>query len=179
MLSVNPPADIDHQCCLYSLLPLEQYMPTKMTIGHAYTIAVFRYGFYLAISLVAIFMLMKALVLNGSIAYRIIDIAIIYFFVGRSLHFYHLHSVDDGQRNFRKIGLGIITSFFGSFLFALFLLIYLSLMDEGYLNFLKETLPMGEYLNPFLIAFVVLIEGVAIGTLSAYIQAIFNKNSKS
>ena len=52
-------------------------------------------------------------------------------------------------------------------------------MDEGYLNFLKETLPMGEYLNPFLIAFVVLIEGVAIGTLSAYIQAIFNKNSKS
>jgi uncharacterized membrane protein len=148
----------------------------KMTTEHPFKSTALRFGFYLALSLIIVFMLMKALELNGTLAYRLIDIVLIYFFVGRSQHFYQTHSFEDGHGYLRNMGLAVVTSFFGLLIFALFLYTYLSFMNEGYLNFLKEILPMGEHLNPTIIAVFILIEGVAVGALSGFIQALYIKN---
>ncbi|MEQ8477219.1 hypothetical protein [Fulvivirga sp.] len=133
-----------------------------------------KFGAILGSILIAIFLAMEVLLLVQSLAIRILDVVIIYLIVGRSLHYYQLHS-SEGHSYLRNLGLGVATSFFGMLLFALFLAAYLSLINQGYMNFLKEVLPMGPYLNPIIIGLFLLIEGVGIGALSGFIQALMIK----
>lgn len=130
-----------------------------------------RFGLYLGILLISTFLIAEALLFVQTLAFRILDILIIYILVGRSLHSYQLHAVE-GHSYLRNIGLGIATSFFGMLLFTLFLVSYLSFMDQGYMNFLKEILPMGPYLSPLIISLLLLMEGVSIGAVSGFIQAL-------
>ena len=120
---------------------------------------------------------MEALLLVQSLALRVLDLVIIYLFVGRSMHYYQLNS-NEGHSYLKNLGLAVVTSFYGMLLFALFLAVYLSIIDQGYMNFLKEILPMGPYLNPIIIAVFLLIEGISIGSLSGFIQAFMIKKMK-
>lgn len=133
-----------------------------------------RFGLYLGLILIATFLLAEVLLLVQSLAIRILDVVIIYFLVGRSLYNYQLHSTD-GHSYLRNLGLGVATSFFGMLLFSLFIVVYLSAIDQGYMNFLKEVLPMGPYLSPTMIAVFLLVEGISIGALSGFIQALMIK----
>jgi hypothetical protein len=145
-----------------------------MDTEHPFKSTAFRYGFYLAISLIAVFMSMKALDLIASLAFRIVDIVLIYFIVGRSLHYFQRHA-PFGHSYLRNLGLSTVTAFFGMFIFAIFIFLYLSIMDQGYMRFLQEVLPMGPHLNPYIIAAFLIIEGVAVGALSGFIQSFLIK----
>jgi hypothetical protein len=145
-----------------------------MDTEHPFKSTALRYGFYLAISLIAVFMSMKALELIGSLAFRIVVIVLIYFIVGRSLHYFQTHA-SFGHSYLRNLGLSAATSFFGMLIFAIFIFLYLSIMDQGYMQFLKEVLPMGPYFNPYIIAVFLIIEGVAVGTLAGFIQSFLIK----
>lgn len=136
-----------------------------------------RFGTYLGLILIVIFLAMEVFVFSKTLFIRILDVVVIYFMVGRSLNYYQHHATE-GHSYLKNMGLGVATSFFGMLMFSLFIFFYLSFIDQGYMDFLKEALPMGPHLDPIIIGAFLLVEGLAIRALSGYIQALMIKEMK-
>ena len=63
---------------------------------------------------------------------------------------------------FRGLITGVSTAAVGSLVFALFLFVYMKL-DTAMMQSIIENEPMGRYLNPYMGAFIVALEGVFSG----------------
>lgn len=76
-----------------------------------------------------------------------------------------------GQMDYLKgFGLGIFTTLVSTFLFALFLYLYMTYARPGLIRELNQTTPFfGQPLNPIMASFVVLIEGICSGVIICFI----------
>jgi hypothetical protein len=75
---------------------------------------------------------------------------------------------EDRLNYFRALVTGVSTAAIGTVLFSVFLFIYMQ-ADADLMKSVIENEPMGRYLNPYMAAFIVALEGVFSGLLVTFI----------
>jgi hypothetical protein len=125
------------------------------------------YGIRIAIGLIAYFFLMKILNLAHHVELRLLNLVILV--VGVYLALKKLREVNEHRLNyFRALVTGFTTATIGSVLFAIFLFIYMK-VDGNMMQAIIEGEPMGRYLNAYIAAFIVALEGVFSGLLVTFV----------
>ncbi len=134
-----------------------------------------KYGLYTTGGLIAYFLIMKLLGLVHVIELRGFNLFII---IGGILM---------GMRNFKAktggpivylqgIGLGLLISAVAVVIFAIFVFAYLQ-MDNSLMETIKQKESFGRFLNPYILAFVIALEGVASGFIATFVIMQYMKRS--
>ena len=125
------------------------------------------YGLRIAAGLILYFILMKIFGLAHHAELRLLNLLIliagVYFALKK---FKNTH--EDHLNYFRALITGVATAAVGSLTFALFLFIYMKL-DSNMMESIREGEPMGRYLNAYMAAFIVALEGVFSGLLVTFV----------
>ncbi|MFZ1808850.1 MAG: DUF4199 domain-containing protein [Cyclobacteriaceae bacterium] len=125
------------------------------------------YGLRIAAGLIGFFLIMKLVGLSHVVELRLLNLFILSGGVFMALkRFKQTH--DDRLNYFRGLITGVATAAVGSLVFALFLFLYMKL-DTDMMQFIIENEPMGRYMNPYIAAFIVALEGVFSGLLVTFI----------
>lgn len=125
------------------------------------------YGVRIAIGLIAYFVVMHFLGLSHRVELRLLNLFILMSGVYlalkkfRQTHGAHIHY-------FRALVTGVATAGIGSILFAIFLFVYMSL-DDSLMQSIIQNEPMGRFLNPYIAAYIVALEGLFSGLLVTFI----------
>jgi hypothetical protein len=117
-------------------------------------------GFLVFVGLVAYFLIMKAVGLEHNLELRALNIVI----MGAGV-FYSIKSIRKNNTDFnyfKGIGTGMITAVSSSLAFSVFVFIYL-MSNPDFLQEIKSVEPFGNYLNAFLISFIIIMEGSGSG----------------
>jgi hypothetical protein len=125
------------------------------------------YGIRIAGALIVFFVVMKFAGLAHHVELRLLNLAIlaggVYFALKK---FKETHS--DNLNYFRGLITGVATASVGSLIFALFLFIYMK-ADQSLMDSIIKNDPMGRYLNAYIAAFIVALEGVFSGLLVTFV----------
>ncbi|HTJ50700.1 MAG TPA: DUF4199 domain-containing protein [Cyclobacteriaceae bacterium] len=125
------------------------------------------YGLRIAAGLIGYFLIMKVAGFSHVVELRLVNIVILVAGVYLALKkFKQTH--EEHLNYFRALITGVATGAIGSLIFALFLFIWMK-VDVGMMQHIQETDPMGRYLNPYIAAFIVALEGVFSGLLVTFI----------
>jgi hypothetical protein len=125
------------------------------------------YGLRIAGGLIAYFLVMKFAGLNEIVELRLLNLLIlvagVYFALKKfkETHGKHLNY-------FIALATGVATAAIGSVVFALFLFIWMKI-DSNMMQTIIEKEPMGRYLNAYMAAFIVALEGVFSGLLVTFV----------
>ena len=126
------------------------------------------YGLRVAAGLIVYFMIMRFAGLLHLVELRMFNLVIlvagIYFALKK---FKQTH--EDHLNYFRALVVGVATGAIGSVVFAAFFWVYVSFIDTGLMQFIVENEPMGRFLNPYISAFIVALEGVFSGLLVTFV----------
>jgi hypothetical protein len=125
------------------------------------------YGLRIAAGLIGFFVLMFLLGFGHVIELRLLNLFIlaggIYFALkkfkethGTSIHY------------FRALATGVATGAIGSFIFGVFLFVFLRI-DTGFMEWIVANEPMGRFMNPYIASFIVVLEGVFSGLLVTFV----------
>jgi hypothetical protein len=135
------------------------------------------YGSLIALALVVYFFAMYALGLVHVIELRLLNLFIMLGGIYAALRQYkrtHSHHLN----YFRGLATGVATATIGASTFAAFLLIYLKI-DQNMMNSIIENEPMGRYLNEYIAAAVVTLEGVFSGFTMTYLLLNYVETDKA
>ena len=125
------------------------------------------YGLKIGAGLIAFFLLMKVTGLVHHYELRFLNVFIqvagIYYALKKfkETHGQHINY-------FRALVTGVSAGAIASLIFAIFLFAYL-MMDQSLMLDIIEKEPMGRYLNPYIAAFMVALEGIFSGLLFTFI----------
>ena len=121
----------------------------------------------MTLALVGFFFLMKAFGLEHNLELRALNIVILSSLVFAAIKEYKKQK--NGHLPYLPgIAVGIVTSAVGVILFAVFVLIYLTVIAPEFMTMIKENEPFGDFLNPFLVSFTIVFEGMVSGLLASY-----------
>ena len=123
-------------------------------------------GFIILIGLVVYFFIMKLAGLEHNLNLRALNLLIMaagVFYAVRSIK----HKNDDFDY-LKGIGTGLVAAASSSLVFAILVFIYLQFINPEFLEAIIEKEPFGLYLNPFKIAFIIIIEGFGSGFLLTF-----------
>jgi hypothetical protein len=125
------------------------------------------YGLKIAGGLIVYFVVMKLLGLSHHVELRFMNLVILTAGVYFALkNFKKTH--EDSLNYFRGLITGVATAGIGSLLFGLFLFVYMQ-MDSEMMESIRVNEPMGRYLNPYIAAFIVVLEGFFSGFLVTFV----------
>jgi len=125
-----------------------------------------RYGLYTTGVLIAYFLIMKLLGLVHVVELRAMNLVILVGGILLALRYFK--KKNEVIVYLQGIGLGLLTSAVAVVTFALFVFIYLQI-DIDFLVLIKQKESFGEYLNPYILAFVVALEGTASGFIATFV----------
>ena len=125
------------------------------------------YGLGIAVALMGYFLIMKAIGLSHVVELRLVNLAILMIGVYLALRKFK-KSHEDRLNYFRALITGVATGAIGSSVFAVFLFIWMK-VDPALMQAIIENDPMGRYLNAYIAAFIVALEGVFSGLLVTFI----------
>lgn len=126
------------------------------------------YGLRIAAGLIVYFIIMKFLGMLHVVELRMLNLIILVagvFFALRKFKQTH----EDHMNYFRGLVTGVAASAIGSVGFAAFFFVYVSFIDTELMQYIIENEPMGRFLNPYISAFIVALEGVFSGLLVTFI----------
>jgi hypothetical protein len=125
------------------------------------------YGVRIAIGLILYFLVMHLLGFSHRVELRLVNLLVLV--TGVYLALKKFKATHESHLNyFRALVTGVATAAIGSFIFAAFLFVYMS-VDDSLMQSIIENEPMGRYLNPYMAAFIVALEGVFSGLLVTFI----------
>lgn len=125
------------------------------------------YGLRIAAGLIVYFFLMKLIGWGHNAELRLFNLAILTVGIWAALKkFRSTHT--DRLNYFRGLIMGVATGAVASLVFGLFLFLYMQL-DEAFMQSIRDNEPMGRYLNPYMSAFIVALEGFFSGLLMTFI----------
>ncbi len=125
------------------------------------------YGLKTAGGLTAYFLIMQVLDTHHHVELRMFNLVILAIGVYFALKkFKNTHT--DHVNYFRGLIIGVATSAIASVIFAVILFVYMKL-DPSLLQSIQENEPMGHYLNEYMSAFIVALEGVFSGMLVTFV----------
>lgn len=124
-------------------------------------------GLVTSLALLAYFFIMKGLGLSHIIELRIFNFLILA--TGICYSIYKLKSeVHEEDFYLKGLAEGIVTSIVSLVPFALFISIYLEYFDVALMEHIKSSVAMGEFINGFVIFFVIAMEGLASGAVITF-----------
>ncbi len=116
--------------------------------------------------LILYFFMMRLAGLDHNLSLRALNIFImaggVFFAITR------VKSRNDDFDYLKGLGTGILAAASSSLAFAIFIFIYLKFVNTDFLLDLVDNEPFGIYLNPFKIAFIIIIEGFGSGLLLSF-----------
>lgn len=125
------------------------------------------YGIRIAVGLIAFFFLMKIFGLGHNAELRLLNLGILTAGIWFALRkFKETHT--DRLNYFRGLIMGVATGAVGSIIFGVFLFLYMQ-VDSEFMQSIRDHEPMGRYLNPYMAAFIVTLEGFFSGLLMTFI----------
>ena len=125
------------------------------------------YGLKIAAGLIAYFLIMRVANLGHIVELRLLNLFILTAGVyGALKKFKNSHA--EHLNYFRGLVTGVATAGIGSLIFGLFLFIYMK-ADGGLMESIRINEPMGRHLNPYMAAFIVVLEGFFSGLLATFI----------
>ncbi len=125
------------------------------------------YGIRIGIGVTAFFLLMKFTGFFHIVELRMLNIFILVAGIYLALRkFKETHGKHINY--FRALVVGVVTGAIGSILFAVFLFIYVHI-DSDFMLWLQTNEPMGRFLNPYIVAFIVALEGLFSGLLVTFV----------
>ncbi len=125
------------------------------------------YGLKTALGMIAYFVFMQFIGLSHHVELRMLNLLILVAGIYYALKkFKNTH--EDHMNYFRGLIIGVATGAVASVSFAVFLFIYMK-VDSSLLASIQENEPMGHYLNEYMSAFIVALEGVFSGLLVTFI----------
>ncbi|SKC79105.1 DUF4199 domain-containing protein [Ohtaekwangia koreensis] len=125
------------------------------------------YGLRIAAALIIYFIIMKMVGLSHHVELRLINLVILTGGVYYALKkFKSTHT--DSLNYFRGLVTGVATAGIGSLIFGIFLFFYMKL-DTDMMKSIVDNEPMGRYLNAYITAFIVVLEGFFSGLLVTFV----------
>ncbi len=125
------------------------------------------YGLRIAASLILFFLIMKLIGLGHHAELRLFNLVILTVGIFLALkRFKRTHA--EHLNYFRGLIMGVATGGIASLIFGIFLFIYMKL-DTGLMQSIIENEPMGRYLNAYMAAFIVVLEGFFSGLLVTFV----------
>lgn len=129
------------------------------------------YGTLIALGLIVYFFVMYAAGLIHVIELRVLNLFIMLAGIWYALR--QFKRTHNGRLDyFHSLTTGVATAAIATGTFSVFLFIYLSL-DKQLMNMIAENEPLGFYLNPYIAAFVVQLEGLFSGFGLSYLLTNF------
>lgn len=135
-----------------------------------------KYGLMTCAGLVGYFLLMKAFNLEHHLEFRALNLVILGSGVLAAIKYFKDHSYH-AMTYLRGLGAGILTAMIAVMSFAILLFIYLSFIQPGFMEVIKENEPFGLYLNPYNVTGIIILEGVASGFLLSFAIMQYYKTS--
>ena len=125
------------------------------------------YGLKIAGGMIVFFIVMRLLGLHHHVELRVLNLLIQSAGVFYALKkFRSSHS--DHLNYFRGLITGVATGAIGSALFAIFMFLYMQ-FDTDLMQSIIDNEPMGHYLNPYIAAFMVALEGIFSGMMGTFV----------
>lgn len=125
------------------------------------------FGLRIGIGLILYFVVMHLSGLSHHVELRLLNLLILVAGVYLALKkFKNTH--EDHLNYFRALITGVATGAIGSVIFAIFLFAYMK-FDTSLMQSIAENEPMGRYLNPYIAAFIVALEGLFSSLLVTFI----------
>lgn len=125
------------------------------------------YGLKIAGGLAAYFLLMQVIDKHHHVELRILNVFILVGGVYYALKKFK-NSHQDHMNYFRGLVTGVATGSIGSIVFAGFLFAYMKI-DTSLMQSIIDNEPMGHYLNAYMAAFIVALEGVFSSMLVTFV----------
>lgn len=125
------------------------------------------YGIRIAAGLTLYFLIMKMVGLSHHVELRLVNLVILAVGVHAALRKFKTSHADN-LNYFRGLITGVATAGIGSVLFGVFLFIYMK-ADPSLMQSIIENEPMGRYLNAYMTAFIVALEGFFSGLLVTFV----------
>lgn len=127
-----------------------------------------RYGLIMTAGLIVFFLIMKVAGLTHVTELRLLN----FFIVLPVLYFAFKHFRErdiNKQFNYlQAVVFGFVTSTIGTILFSIFIFFYIQFFDPALMETVKREAPLGEYLNPYLVACALVAEGALSGALATF-----------
>ena len=139
-------------------------MNTKITIEKTAE----RYGLFTAVGLIILFFLMKVIGVVHVIELRALNVFVLAAGVIYALRFFR-KTKPESFTYLKGLGLGVLTGIVASVLFGLFVFVYTNFIDPAFMQSIIDNEPFGQYLNPYIAAVAVVVEGIASGLIVAFI----------
>ena len=125
------------------------------------------YGLRIAAGLIGFFLIMKVAGLAHHVELRLVNLLIMVGGIYYALRKFKL-THHDHLNYFRGLITGVASGAVGSLIFALFLFIWMKL-DSAMMQSIIDNEPMGRFLNAYMAAFIVALEGVFSGLLVTFV----------
>lgn len=125
------------------------------------------YGLRIAAGLIVYFFIMKLIGLSHHVELRLVNLLILTVGIYLALKKFKLTHTDR-LNYFRGLIMGVATGGIGSLVFGIFLFIYMQL-DSDMMRSIIDNEPMGRYLNAYMSAFIVVLEGFFSGLLVTFV----------
>lgn len=124
------------------------------------------YGLRIAVGLIGYFLIMQTIGYAHVVELRLLNLLILVAGVWYALR--RFRETHDNMNYFRALITGVATAAIGAIIFALFLFIYMS-TNDSLMQAIVENEPMGHFLNPYIVACIVALEGLFSGLLVTFI----------
>lgn len=135
-----------------------------------------KYGILSAIAFVLFFFLMQLLGLAHFYWLRALNYIFLFGGIFLAIKEYKAkHASTFSYMN--GIGTGIMTSVISTGLFAVFMVLYLGVLDPEFMLEVKKEEMFGQYLNPYIAGALIFLEGSMSGAVTAYILMQYFKRS--
>jgi hypothetical protein len=126
-----------------------------------------KYGIFMAIGLTVYFLIMKLAGLVHVTELRVLNVVFLVWAIYGCLK--SLQKADGNLDYFKSMVSGVLVATIGTGVFAIFLFFYMSVLDTSLMDSIIENEPMGRFLNPYMISFIVFLEGIFSGLLFTFI----------
>ena len=127
-----------------------------------------KWGLLTAAGLTVFLFLMKAIGLLHVVELRALNVFILVGGVVMAIKIFRKKK-PESFNYFSGMVMGIHTAAIGSVVFAIFVFLYVSFLDPSLMRDIIENEPMGRFLNPYIVAFIIALEGVFSGLLVTFI----------
>ncbi len=123
-------------------------------------------GAIILTGLIAYFLIMQAFGLAENVELRIFNI--VFMAAGVLYAIKYLKKRNKKFDYLKGLGAGFLAAASSSLVFAMFMVIYLLAIDTQFLNQVEVNEAFGEYVSPFMVGFVTLIEGFFSGAILTF-----------
>jgi hypothetical protein len=127
-----------------------------------------KYGLWMLAGFIAFFLLMHLVGLSTHTYLRVFNGVIHMGFMWAAIRQYRERHPDSVNNYVSGVAMGMWTSAIGVLGFVIFMFFFFDL-NPGFLDAVQDQVPIGNYLTPLTATFFILVEGVAISLIGAYI----------